>query len=98
MFVTFGSRTLLILSLCAAALIGSNVASSKPELAAAHNRWAASGTQFASCGRLPTPAIVQSVRVPGRPGFVLLTKDSLWVAIAAARPGRRGAVVRIDPA
>jgi len=34
--------------------------------------------------------------MPGRPGFLLLAKNTLWVAIASARPSGRGALVRID--
>jgi len=34
--------------------------------------------------------------MPGRPGFLLLVKNTLWVAIASPRPSGRGALVRID--
>jgi hypothetical protein len=34
--------------------------------------------------------------MPGRPGFLLLAKNTLWVAIASARPSGRGALVRVD--
>jgi hypothetical protein len=49
-----------------------------------------------SCPSSSRAAVVQSLRMPGRPGFLLLAKNTLWVAIASARPSGRGAVVRID--
>ena len=49
-----------------------------------------------SCPSLSGPDIVQTVAMPGRPGFLLLGRDDLWVAISASRPYGRGALVRID--
>ena len=49
-----------------------------------------------SCPSSSGAAVVQTVRMPGRPGFLLLVKHTLWVAIASARPSGRGALVRID--
>jgi hypothetical protein len=45
----------------------------------------------------PTGAeIVATVGLGGRPGFLLLAKNTLWVAIAASRPAGRGALARVD--
>ena len=47
----------------------------------------------------PTPSpqgIVQTVSLPGQPRFLLLRKQTLWVAIAASRPGGRGMLARVD--
>ena len=33
--------------------------------------------------------------LPGRPGFLLLDKKRLWVAISASRPWGRGAIAQI---
>jgi hypothetical protein len=45
----------------------------------------------------PSPqAVVRTVTLPGRPGFLLLTGRTLWVAIAARRPGGRGKLARVD--
>jgi hypothetical protein len=41
--------------------------------------------------------VVQTVPLPGEPGFLLLTRTTLWVAIPGSRPGRPGRVVRVDP-
>ena len=49
-----------------------------------------------SCPSTSRGAVVQTLRMPGRPGFLLLAKNTLWVAIASARPRGRGALVRID--
>jgi hypothetical protein len=49
-----------------------------------------------SCPSSSGGAVVQTLRMPGRPGFLLLAKHALWVAIASARPSGRGALVRID--
>lgn len=53
-----------------------------------------------SDGRCPSASgqeVVQTVPLPGRPGFLLLTKKTLWVAIPSSRNGGHGRVVRIDP-
>jgi hypothetical protein len=47
----------------------------------------------------PTPSpqgIARTVSLPGRPRFLLLRKQTLWVAIAAPRPGGRGMLARVD--
>jgi hypothetical protein len=49
-----------------------------------------------NCPSSSEGAVVQTLRMPGRPGFLLLAKNTLWVAIASARPSGRGALVRID--
>jgi hypothetical protein len=49
-----------------------------------------------SCPSSSGAAVVQTLRMPGRPGFLLLVKNTLWVAIASARPSGRGALVGID--
>ena len=49
-----------------------------------------------SCPSSSGAAVVQTLRMPGRPGFLLLVKNTLWVAIASVRPSGRGALVRID--
>jgi hypothetical protein len=36
------------------------------------------------------------VSLPGRPGFLLLAKSRLWVAISASRPWGRGAIAQLD--
>jgi hypothetical protein len=55
----------------------------------------ASGPQ-AGCPSANGTSVVASVHVPGRPGFLLLKGDDLWVAVAAPRASGRGAVVRVD--
>jgi hypothetical protein len=55
----------------------------------------ASGPQ-AGCPSANGASVVASVHVPGRPGFLLLKGDDLWVAVAAPRASGRGAVVRVD--
>jgi hypothetical protein len=50
-----------------------------------------------TCPSLAGANIVQTLDLPGRPGFLLLAKSDLWVAISATRPYGRGALVRIDP-
>ena len=49
-----------------------------------------------SCPSPSGAAVVQTLRMPGRPGFLLLAKNTLWVAIASTHPSGRGALVRID--
>jgi hypothetical protein len=52
-----------------------------------------------SDGRCPSGSgaeIVKRVRLPGRPGFLLLRNRTLWVAIASDRPGGRGRLARVD--
>jgi hypothetical protein len=47
----------------------------------------------------PTPSpqgIVRTVSLQGRPRFLLLRKQTLWVAIAASRPGGRGMLAQVD--
>jgi hypothetical protein len=47
----------------------------------------------------PSPrGVVQTVTLPGRPGNLLLTGRTLWVAVAARRPGGRGMLARVDAA
>jgi hypothetical protein len=49
--------------------------------------------------RCPSPsphAVVRTVSLPGRPGFLLLKGQSLWVAIAGPGPGRPGKLARVD--
>jgi len=50
----------------------------------------------AACPSRSGAEIVQRVRLPGRPGFLLLRGRTLWVAIAADRPGGRGRLARVD--
>jgi hypothetical protein len=38
-----------------------------------------------------------SVRLPGKPGQMLLSKGTLWVGIQGARPGRPGRLLALDP-
>lgn len=52
-----------------------------------------------SCGQSSLPTTVQTIVLPGRPGFLLLRKNILWVAIKAPRSGLsrgRGAIARVD--
>jgi hypothetical protein len=49
-----------------------------------------------SCPSSSGAAVVRTLRMPSRPGFLLLVKNTLWVAIAPAHPSGRGALVRID--
>jgi hypothetical protein len=54
---------------------------------------------LAAAARCPSPSgqeVVQTVRLPGTPGFLLLRSGTLWVAIASTRPGGRGLLARID--
>jgi hypothetical protein len=56
----------------------------------------AAGGSPAACPSRSGAEIVQRVRLPGRPGFLLLRGRTLWVAIAADRPGGRGRLARLD--
>jgi hypothetical protein len=56
----------------------------------------AAASTRAPCPSPAGPKVVQTVRLPGRPGFLLIRKGTLWVAIGASRPLGRGAIVRID--
>jgi hypothetical protein len=59
-------------------------------------------TPKGNAARCPSPTgatVVRTVRVPGRPGFMLLEKRALWVAIHASPrgvAGGHGAIVRIN--
>ena len=55
-----------------------------------------SGLESPNCSSHSGPTKVQTVTLPGRPGFLLLAKNRLWVAIAAPRPWGRGAIAQID--
>jgi hypothetical protein len=57
----------------------------------------AQDAKSASCPSSSRATVVRTVRTPGRPGFLLLSGKTLWVAIAASRPGPVGGrLVRID--
>jgi hypothetical protein len=61
---------------------------------------AASSSLSGTSGVCPSPSgqeLVQRVRMPGQPRFLLLTREALWVTIAASRPSGRGMLARIDP-
>jgi len=50
-------------------------------------------------GLCPSPSprgIVRTVSLPGRPGSLLLTKRTLWAAIAGPGPARPGMLARVD--
>ena len=51
----------------------------------------------ASCPSSGGPRVVERIRVPGRPGFLVLTKHRLWAALAAPHLAGRGAIALIDP-
>jgi hypothetical protein len=60
----------------------------------------ASDVRLAERGRCPSASghdIVLTVPLPGRPGYLLLTKKTLWVAIRGSRLGGRGKVMGFDP-
>jgi hypothetical protein len=57
---------------------------------------AAYGVNTGSCPSPSGNAVVQTVPMPGQPGFMLLTRNTLWVTIAAQRVGGRGRIVRLD--
>jgi hypothetical protein len=57
---------------------------------------AASGSPPAGCPSSDGASVVARVRLPGRPGFLLLRGSDLWVAIAARTASSRGAVARVD--
>jgi hypothetical protein len=48
------------------------------------------------CPSASGASVVSRVGVPGRPGFLLLKGDDLWVAVAAPHAEDRGAVARVD--
>jgi hypothetical protein len=50
----------------------------------------------AGCPSADGASVVAKVHVPGRPGFLLLEGNDLWVAVAAPRASGRGAVARVD--
>src|SRR4030095_16661058 len=51
----------------------------------------------ASCPSSSRATVGQTFRTPGRPGFLLLSRKTLWAAIAASRPGPVGGrLVQID--
>ena len=56
----------------------------------------AQAPESSSCPSPSGAAVVRTLRMPGRPGFLLLVRNTLWVAIASPRPSGRGALVRID--
>jgi hypothetical protein len=67
-------------------------------LPASSTHRAQSGTA-ASCPSPTGASIVETVRLPGRPGFLLLEHRKLWVAIHASprgASGGHGAIVRVD--
>jgi hypothetical protein len=49
-----------------------------------------------TCPSANAPAVVARARVPGRPRFLLLKENDLWVSVAAPRASGRGAVARVD--
>lgn len=52
-----------------------------------------------NCPSSSGTTVVQTVPMPGRPGFLLLSKNTVWVAIGSSGSGpmgSRGAIVRID--
>ena len=49
------------------------------------------------CSSGAAPAVAFSVPLPGRPGQMLLSKGTLWVAIEPARWGRPGRLLALDP-
>jgi len=71
--------------------IGSAVAVSQ-----ARSGLRAQAPESPSCPSPSGAAVVQTMRMPGRPGFLLLAKNTLWVAIASAHPSGRGRLARID--
>jgi hypothetical protein len=56
----------------------------------------ASGSRPAGCPSSDGASVVTRARLPGRPGFLLLKGNDLWVAIAARTASGRGAVARVD--
>ena len=50
----------------------------------------------AGCTSSDGTSVVARVGVPGRPGFLLLKGNDLWVALAAQVASGRGAVTRVD--
>src|SRR5919201_4932145 len=61
-----------------------------PTFAADHARTSAR----CSGGAVPTVAFTRPL--PGKPGPMLLRKQTLWVAIRAVRAGRPGRLLRVD--
>jgi hypothetical protein len=49
------------------------------------------------CSGGSAPAVAFSVPLPGKPGQMLLSKGTLWVAIQPARWGRPGKLLALDP-
>ena len=49
------------------------------------------------CSGGAAPAVAFSVPLPGKPGQMLLSKGTLWVAIEPARWGRSGRLLALDP-
>ena len=62
----------------------------------ARSGFRAQAPESSSCPSSSGAAVVQTVRMPGRPGFLLLAKNTLWVAVASAHPSGRGRLARID--
>jgi len=56
----------------------------------------ASDSRRAACPTAGGASVVARVRLPGRPGFLLLKGNDLWVAIAARTASGRGALARVD--
>jgi hypothetical protein len=82
-------RSLVVFSLAGACLLA---------LASAPAGSLASTTRaIERCPTVSGQAAVLTVALPGRAADLLLTRETLWAAIATRRPGGRGLVVRIDP-
>jgi hypothetical protein len=56
----------------------------------------ASRSRPTACATSGGASVVARVRLPGRPGFLLLKGNDLWVAIAARAASGRGALARVD--
>jgi hypothetical protein len=56
----------------------------------------AAGSRPTACPTAGGASVVARARLPGRPGFLLLKRNDLWVAIAARTASGRGALARVD--
>jgi hypothetical protein len=87
------SKNVALLGASSLLLATGIVAEARPARSSTQAQEANSATCPSSTGAM----VVQTVRTPGRPGFLLLSQNTLWVAIAASRPGPVGGrLARID--
>jgi hypothetical protein len=54
--------------------------------------------RLGGCSGATAPRVARSVRLPGKPGPLLVRRRTLWVGIQGSRPGRPGRLLALDAA